>query len=269
MAKSDWIINIESLVTGLLTIEINTIEKPGILAQKMPILPVALHQVAEAYDLYLLGLGYGVTACLLDLSRQHLDSIKGKQSAVAIDDTMIRGWKPDDHPVDRRDLKIDRQSFEALRWAAEACLRDARKLGLTSETEAIVARIRTNCRQLGQAVLALRTRWQGKDAAALLDGTIDDIRQQLLQKPQMVVPVDSDILVLVRKMWDLGTATVLMQTSIQVDGDAANLLSPDLTGGRHDFTLNAHQRVVEIALAQWKSLFQLAVSLATDVVKAF
>jgi hypothetical protein len=269
MANPRWVYNIESLVTGLLTIEINTVEKAGMLAQKMPILPAALHQIVEVYDLFLTRMNYGVTARLLGLAGDHLDAIADKKGMGAVDDYELRSWRPVDEPVDRKDLMIDRPSFEALRWAAEAGLRDANALNLSPENQAILARIKANCRQLSPAISALQMRWNDQPAKELLKGTIDDVRNTLLQNPDMVVPVDSDILVLVRKMWDLGTATVLMQTSIQVDGDAANFLSPNLTDGQHDFALNAHRRVIEIAMAQWKSLFQLAASLASDIGKSF
>lgn len=56
---------VRRVASDLLTIEVNTIIKPGMTARKMPPPPIALHDIAENYTDYVERLAVGPRAALL------------------------------------------------------------------------------------------------------------------------------------------------------------------------------------------------------------
>ena len=78
-----------------------------------------------------------------------------------------------------------------------------------------------------------------------------------------------ELTILVHKAWDVGTELVIMQTSLQVDGDLITRLSPSMMSNDPDrfgpvdpaFISLVHNNALATATAQWRSLFDLAAEL--------
>ena len=68
------------------------------------------------------------------------------------------------------------------------------------------------------------------------------------------VPFSANDILTIRKAWELGTEIIVMQTVVQLDGDAVTRLN-DASASAEQLMLRAiHQQGVETALGQWNSL---------------
>jgi hypothetical protein len=66
-------------------------------------------------------------------------------------------------------------------------------------------------------------------------------------------------LVMVRKIWEVGTEVIAMQTTIQVDGDVITRLNPNyLDVKNYEKLSDYHKDGVKMALAYWGSLVGIA-----------
>ena len=68
--------------------------------------------------------------------------------------------------------------------------------------------------------------------------------------------------VTLRKIWEVGTETVMLQTTIQLDGDVLTRLRPfrdDTDAARYERLHTLHREGVETALATWQTLIDTAV----------
>jgi hypothetical protein len=82
------------------------------------------------------------------------------------------------------------------------------------------------------------------------------------------LPLRDQELVLIRKVWELGTEVIAMQTIVQVDGDVITRLNPDFMDEEayprlHDY----HNQGVNIALQHWASLVNVARELIVAAAK--
>lgn len=67
---------------------------------------------------------------------------------------------------------------------------------------------------------------------------------------------DSDVL-LVRKIWEIGTEVIAIQTTIQLDGDVILRLNPNCMD-EHPELLSVHNEGVRVALSYWQNLITIA-----------
>jgi hypothetical protein len=100
----------------------------------------------------------------------------------------------------------------------------------------------------------------------LLDGTLEQTAQACFNGNLNFRP-PLDVAVLVRKVWDIGTEIVLLQTGVQVDGDVVTRISPAIEDSQRDFLLSLHGQSVKTALGQWKALFDLVTTLISTLGK--
>jgi hypothetical protein len=264
-----WTQRVEDIALGLLTLEVNTISKMGMSAEKLPTLPIALHSIVEDYAEYLGNRlhPYTITQQLMSLARARLSiTADGAANARAA----LMTWSPSDPDATRADLTNGPETFEALRWAAQSALRDddnsrvkpgANPL-FSGEERAVLDRIVSNSRQLRQAVLALQA--SASEANKGLYGvTLEATSNALITAPRLVI-APANINILVRKAWEIGTETVLFQSVIQVDGDVVTRLSPSMGEAQRALLTELHRNSVQTSLSQWQSLFNLVCSLASQ-----
>jgi hypothetical protein len=72
---------------------------------------------------------------------------------------------------------------------------------------------------------------------------------------------EPDEIVQLRKVWEIGTEEVVMQTVFWIDGDAVQRVHPAYADGAHERLLAVHSAGVGVALSYWRSLGELLVSL--------
>jgi len=273
---ADWRASLESVAVGLLSLEVNTIRKTGMSAQKMPDVPIALHAIVELYADYLDQLGYGVNQTLLTWAANRIMT----PPPPGLDwHANLLNWQPDGATLAITELTNGARTFEALRWAAAAALRlNVGRRGpgtgkpFPDEVRAVITRICANCRQLSPLILSLQSGYppppnpQAEDPV-LIDGTLEQTAQACFRgKPKFRTTLD--VAVVVRKIWDIGTETVLLQTSVQVDGDVVTRISPEIDAAHRDFLLALHASSLKTGLAQWQALFNLVKALCQDLGKS-
>lgn len=244
----DWQQRIRTIASGLLTLEINTIQNDSISASKMPDLPLALHNIADYYLSHLDGLGFHVTDKLLD--KAHARVQDGNDTAIY---EALLTWCF--RPADTRSPATTNgaRTFEALHWTARAAQDKQRS------NDPRLQRIIYNSRELRQVALSLAALVpNGADRLALFDGTIEQTTGRLFAQPRLTVAADPDIVIMVRKIWDIGLEHVRLQTVIQVDGDVLVRAAPEPGDDLRDFYAALHRSAVTTAITQWQSLFALA-----------
>ncbi len=275
---TNWEASLRSIGEGLLTIEVNTVEKASMSAQKMPEVPLALHAIIDAYAGYVRDRGFAVDQALLDLATERMslrDTPDEDKALVARENA----WHPR-APFVGVDLTNGPEAFEALQWAAAAALRAgantpeaARALDgevLNSpERAGVLSRIRANSRQLREVALVLRDSHAPRPGKLPLFGVgVEATVRALLNDPQPPLSVPLDSLVLVRKAWDVGTEVVMMQTSVQIDGDVVMRISPGLDDAKRAFFADLHAASVRTGLGQWDRMFALVRDLIGDLGRA-
>lgn len=270
----DWQERIRSIAGSLLTLEVNTIEKKNMSAAKMPAVPMALHQLARLYADDLASRRYFVTDELLDLAQARIDD--GKDAAKL---DRLQAWKPE--AGDRESVRVTNgpRTFEALQWVAQAARNeldadaDCRVTDVAVD-RTLLTRMIVNCRQLRQVSLMLLTQHSTlpgigpANAKELFDGTIEETTGTLFKQPRPRLQVDTDVLLLVRKAWDIGVEQVMFQTAMQVDGDVLARVAPDMDPVKRAFFAELHRSTVETGLRQWQGLFDLAGALISGVGRA-
>lgn len=250
---------LKEIGVGLLTLEVNTIIKQGMSAQKMPEVPLALHQIIDSYTTYLGPFGIMVTPDLLALAQRRLAAGSGGESKPVAD--LLEAWRPDPKiaPVD--EMTNGAASFEALRWAAHYALKtglDGLQRPLGDEATAIFTRIRAVSRQLTRLVLQLK---QLDGWTDLIDVTLGDLTDTMIKTPGRTLEIDPALVIMVRKAWDIGVETVVFQTVLQLDGDVVTRMASSLSTQDRQFLFDIHQRTVTVGVGQWKALFDLVASL--------
>jgi hypothetical protein len=72
---------------------------------------------------------------------------------------------------------------------------------------------------------------------------------------------DPDELIQLRKVWEIGTEEVVMQTVLWIDGDATQRVHPAYVDKAHEQLLGIHAASVNASLSYWKSLGDIVVGL--------
>lgn len=72
---------------------------------------------------------------------------------------------------------------------------------------------------------------------------------------------DPDEMVQLRKVWEIGTEEVVMQTVLWIDGDATQRVHPAYIDKAHEQLIGIHAASVTASLSYWKSLGEIVVGL--------
>lgn len=261
----DWQERVKSIAAGLLTLEVNTIEKSNMTASKMPDMPLALHYIVVDYAEELETNQYHITAALLAAAQARIDS-PSDPAALAT----LESWNFQPGDVTSPLLTNGPKTFEAMQWAAFALKRQLltvqpstpERATAIAVQQALLDRIINNSRQLRQVTLLLLQQFDAlPEKQALFDGTIEQTTAAMFKHPRPVLVIDTDVVLMVRKAWDIGLEQVLFQTAMQVDGDIMMRVAPDQDKDKRTFYAELHRTTVETGIRQWRGLFDLVSSL--------
>jgi hypothetical protein len=170
------------------------------------------------------------------------------------------------------------ETFLCLQWAARSILAELPPPGNETRaapsetTRVILQRIQRNCEQLrGLSRTLLRLARTDRERTSLsrppaeakeerlgftrLELEAIDIGGETVPKPP------AELLNRLRKAWDIGTERIVLQTVIQLDGDAIYRASREMLDPRHQCVAQAHERITQIALSHWRGLFDLVTGL--------
>jgi hypothetical protein len=128
-------------------------------------------------------------------------------------------------------------------------------------------RIRRNCDQLKNIIYDLRkedVRW---DTLLSERTRLDLLTERMRYLPMGKLPVDYAIAV--RKIWDVGSESVLMQTVIQIDGDVITRIQEGLPEIKQKIILEVHERGVDTSIRHWQTLFGIVKEIAGRLADLF
>lgn len=237
----------------LLTLETNTIiKKQGMTARKMRAVPLALLDVARGYS---------------DFIQQEAGyDLAGWWSAdgQAPDTRRRRGpARLGDRPPGRVQRTTGSATFQRLEWAARHILSDYES-ELSDDPERprrglVLYRIARNAAELGRLVSSLEAGARapgGSDWSPYADRGEEDVEEARTARhplPQLN-PREATLL---RKIWDVGTEHVVLQTIIQLDGDVVTRIEPGLVRSNDcELILAIHGESVRHSVQYWQFLVQ-------------
>ncbi len=240
---------------NLLSLEINTIEKPNLTTLKMPVLPHALLDIAGFY-LTMLHEKLDLTS-LWEMAREDRPSWQPVFRDTRVSENRAR-------PV----TTTGPETFDRLRWAAERALGSDKCRDCFSEGERVILyRIRRNCDQLKGIITDLAASdpdwgpWLNENDRSRL------LKEEIRTLPPGRMPVD--YAVAVRKMWDMGVENVCIQTVIQLDGDVITRIQSGLPRETRDVMLKVHETGIDVSLRYWQTLFDIVKQVAGGLLELF
>jgi len=328
------------IFADLLNVEVNTIVKQSMTAEKMPSLPFALLDIIAEFANVLASAGIDLRPYLQpsreecwarvqarskrkdraqadddEAQRDHIDEARATYRAVsghdAPSDASLAGasgydpalfnclpdlWPaftganavseaPADSPRPFAMTRVNNgwDTFERLRIAALVAqphlaarhqILIARIAGSCSRLKYIIQGLEQRCRRPRQNLRAwLRVRAERGPAYAPLEALLPKTRNDLLngELRHKRIPhlLRTEDLATVRKIWEVGTELVLVQTAVQIDGDVVTRISETLLSTEmaeiHALVLKAHHENVATGLTHWRALVEVALELVTKV----
>ncbi len=273
---------LKNVARDLITIEVNTIIKDNVTGGRMPSPPNALLDIAFGYIRAFEGMridvrdvfahceeGWRQVATFRAAGRTPPAPAAGERqrnaeqhehdlmsAAVADAVVKVRGL---DEPEPRYFRLPDEPTtfpkvFEALRWAAR---RAGKTVGgrLSQEQRVLLRRIEGN----SDTLRTLLHRYPGVAAKEI---TMVAVRsgEDIFPPGQKFAAQD---LTTLRKVWDIGTETVLVQTVVQMDGDVMTRVNSRfrvIAGGDDEARemLELHQKSLSTALGRWDNMVRAA-----------
>lgn len=288
----------QSIVKDLFNIEVNTILRDKISAQKMPSPRNALLDI---------GIEYFEILREMERAYRRAERDKNPQLAEEFDiDKMRRGWKfytEDEKNAEKitDELLIVESlvcehlggfgAFAIVRKWADKFLQDSTcDTYLEKKHLSVLPRIKENADML-KGMFSEMCRRDNELRKDGLIGKLDEIKKVGNLTPETVVqesrkidkartlsltnqyarsdilglddiiplPMKHSELVLVRKIWEVGTEVIAMQTTIQVDGDVITRLNPNYLDDKvYQKLSDYHKGGVDMALTYWGNLITIA-----------
>jgi hypothetical protein len=258
----------QRIVDDLLNLEIDVIIKPGMTARKMPEPAQALLDVIGMYDTYLCQVANSLNPRWEEIGavpvRVRPSEERPPEAGAA---SPNRKATPDgrlEYGLRTTSVSdvVSEDTFDALRERAveaEAVYRHLVGTNSVPEDErgVILTRIYRNCDQI-KAML------RRPEAKAVTARGIDRDSSTV-----EALPLTSDEVVTVRKVWEIGVETVVMQTVVQLDGDIITRVQRGWEGSANKSVHDLHQEAVGNALRHWQFLVQTVAQFLTSALRDF
>ncbi|MCP4327277.1 MAG: hypothetical protein GY791_02420 [Alphaproteobacteria bacterium] len=266
MALPEWQREIADLSRDLFHLETNTILSDGITGRKMPSYPHALIDVAIRYNRFLRDqFGLELKAFWdVDLSGCGDDEGKKRERLKRFQLTGDTLFKDDPDSLTSDAIRNDIDTFLRLHYAAGYVLNRAATIkaarGALNEAALPVAlRIKRNCDALVGIVEGLMRAEdaRGSNNAKFLGRS----RRELIALNERPPRPPTELIVRLRKIWDIGTDVIVMQTVLQLDGDMVNRVKRGFNLSQNEPLWTAHQRSIEFGVEHWQKMFDVLANL--------
>ncbi len=224
----------KKIASDLLNLEINTIVKSNIEGLKMPGPRHALLDIARDFD-----------SALLRLGAKRFDE---KRDGEKHDDT--GGFA----------------AFDQLRRRANQKTTEIEKEGgeMTEKRKSdilMLQRIKDKSDQIKGMFNSIRLR--------KVDNWDNAYSREQIETERPSFPLNADELVLIRKIWEIGTEEIAMQTVIQLDGDVVTRVQPKYVSSGSELIHNFHNQGISTSVGFWKDLVGIAGVFFESIIKIF
>jgi hypothetical protein len=274
MANEDWGGALRDLARDLINIETNTILSTGMTGRKMPSYPHALQDTLGKFANFMAyEVGIDVDAfCNEFRKRFRYPPLPGSAASPAVEDPDKENFAND---AVAREIVLDFSvgtfstpltngpwAFYLMRWLAANALAQKR---IPEEDVSVVTRIRVNSDHL--RIVTRRLKELGTDQSNPYIGLT---REQILHmeadpgRPALL-PAPPESLTMIRKIWDIGTDSIVFQTVQQLDGDVIFRARRGLDLSKRQALLEAHQQACNVAMSYWRSMFELIAALISGL----
>jgi hypothetical protein len=237
-------LDLTATARSLLNLEINTIVRDNMTGEPMPSAPHALLDIARDYADTLCALG-------VNLSRYFAPDA-GDPSQIVL------GWI--DPPESVSDaLTVSTETFDRIRWAAKGAL-EARDRRVPSAKRVLLDRIVNNAdaiKEMFKRFDSGMNQFIGKTRAALAGMTI--------------VPgsymIDTNDLIRLQKIWDIGVEEIVAQTIVHVTGDVTTRVQEALRSPGSETLFAIHRQSIDVSINSWKALLDAVREIAGAAVR--
>ena len=283
--------SVTASLQDLLSIEINTIKKAGMSARRPPTFPWQLMEIINSYADYLeeLGISIGLvnttdealfglqntkTDTALTNKLNKLDKLDNQEKVETLQDKVLQSK---DAYIKKRltDKKTGLNDGVTNGWTTFDKLRVLAKhayeiIDVNEEQRIMLMRIRRNC-DLIKAIL--RNLQDTKKLEGFINVTESQLVDQLLKTQPSFDNMQLSQITTVRKIWEIGTESVLIQTVIQAEGDVITRITPSLIDNRNiaemrEALLNVHKSSTDMGLTHWKNLIGVVIDLVGQIGKS-
>jgi hypothetical protein len=135
-------------------------------------------------------------------------------------------------------------SFQRFHKAADRLLATE---GVSEKDQVLLRRISVKSAQIGEIFRELERR-EGDH----LDN--DLTRAEICSKNPASLPLTEDQTVILRKIWELGTEEIVLQTVVQLDGDVITRVHPGFATPEYETLHSIHNDSVRVATQSWQFL---------------
>jgi hypothetical protein len=129
--------------------------------------------------------------------------------------------------------------------------------------EPLITRIRASCDELKLITRELKQLSGGNPYIGATRAEILALDAQA--SPPVLPPAPPQYLTTIRKIWDIGTDSIVFQTVQQLDGDVIFRVRRGVDLSSRQALLKAHQDAAGVATAYWRSMFELLAALISGL----
>ena len=221
---------------NLLTIEVNMVVKSGLTARKLPPIPVAILEIAGKYYWFLHSL------C----------------EELNVDDHDLSG-------LESQQRKNGTGTFDALRKTAELLMNhDAlAPRGSRASDHVIIERIYRTSAFMPNVLERLKKQ---NDKTDVWDTTLPILMSNFASLRG--VRADQGDLAFIRKAWEIGVERVVMQSSLQLDGDIVTRIDSEYISADMRELHNLHLEICRMGVSTWTTMAQLAADFIGGALKS-
>jgi hypothetical protein len=237
-------LDLTATARSLLNLEINTIVRDNMTGEPMPPAPHALLDIAR---------DYADTLCTLGVSLSQFFTADAGDPAK-----IDPGWV--DPPESVSDaLTVSAETFDRIRWAAKWAQK-ARDRRIPSAKRILLDRIVNNADAIKEMFKSFgpgMNQFVGKTRPALAGMTIT---------PGSYV-IDTNDLIRLQKIWDIGVEEIVAQTVVHVTGDVTTRVQEALRGPGSEPIFAIHRQSIDVSINSWKALLDAVREIAGAAVR--
>ncbi|WP_448208078.1 hypothetical protein [Azospirillum sp. sgz302134] len=259
------------LARSLLTLEINTVLKSGMSAEKMPLAGDALIDIAQEYYVFLCEqldvFGNRQTQALDGWAARLSESFDwglapfaapaGASKAERYAPDFTTRDLPGNDPARGTTFEVLKAIREVASWLREMQDRTQDAAGnpgappelvtaagrIDRDAAPVMMRIQRNCDQIADILVR-----RGLDKVNYQRGMKDDVRRMAELKTADIVTL--------RKAWDVGTEVVVMQSTIQIDGDVVTRVLKGRDTATNGTMIGVHRDAVDVSFRYWSFMVE-------------